>query len=375
MQNITILFCVMLILNSLSSISFSQLTENLYSDLENTNNLDDKKIELTNLENVSLSNDLKVNNKNTIEIKTLKKHKLKAYNELIVYDDKLILLAKDYLYLYNKDLIVNWQASLTTDNFKELYAEFDTIYSINQNNSLTTFSINSGIKQTLNSINLDSFVVKHPFLLAQHNKTLKMIDLNSQDILWSKQLNCDEKIIFSSAKLTGCLTKNKLVVYDTISGEKVNKLVDSKLRNLSYISSTNSNVFLKSKKGKIININLENLKISTSEYKMNNMEFILRQKELIKIADEKNIECIDLNSKKIKWKKEFNQPIQDVVANQNFILVKLPSRNIKIIDNFTGKDIYTFSTKEELTSIDMFYNFKNFWYLINNDSHEIMTIK
>lgn len=375
MQNLIAFFFVILLINTFSLTNFGQSNSNSKSLFENSTESIESQLTVDNLESSELNEEVSLDKKKSKKYNKVYSQKIENFDELIVYDDVLISKSKDTLYLYNKNLNVNWQISLVTHNFKQLYAEFDTVYSINQDDLLTTFSINTGIKQTIDSIKLDSFVIKYPFLLASFKNKIKMIDLNSKDVLWAKNINCEEKIIFSSSKNTGCLNKNKLTIYDSISGDKRSRLVDSKLKNATYLSSTNYYAFFQTNNGGVLSLDFDESKVVSTSYNIQDNSFLLRQKELIQVTNNKKIQCVDLNSKKIKWEKEFNSPITDIVANQNYLLIKFPSQNIRIIDNFNGKNIYSFSTKDELAKIDHFYKYKKKWYLINNKSNDIISVK
>ena len=375
MQNLIVFFFVILLINTFSLTNFAQANLNSNLLFENSSESIEPQLAVDSLERVELNEDGTLDKKISNKFNIVYSQTIKSFDKLIVYDDVLISKSKDILYLYDKDLNINWQMSLVTHNFKQLYPEFDTIYSINQDDLLTTFSINSGIKQTMDSVNLESFVIKYPFLLASFKNKIKMIDLNSKDVLWEKNINCEEKIIFSSSKITGCLNKNKLTIYDSISGDKLSRLVDSKLKNATYLSSTNYYAFFQTYNGGVLSLDFDESKVVSTSYNIQDNSFLLRQKELIQVTNNKKIQCVDLNSKKIKWEKEFNSPITDVVANQNYLLIKFPSQNIRIIDNFNGKNIYSFSTKDELAKIDQFYKYKKKWYLINNKSNDIISVK
>ena len=318
---------------------------------------------------------LQVPNKKQIIKGTLRRHELSSYNQLISYDSYLFSISENILYLYNKDLSVNWEHAITSENYRDFYIEFDTIYAIDNNHNFTTFSIKSGLKQVFDDIKLNTFNFNFPFLFYENKNLLGMLDVTSKATLWQKDGSCDQKVIVPSSKLVGCLKKSSLVFFDTINGKVTGKLDDKRLVDSSYLDATNSYVFFKSLNNEILQVNLDEYSIKSTGYFITNLSFMFRQKELVQFLSEDNtLRCIDLVSKKIKWEYIFDQPTETVISNSDYLLMQLPSQNINVIDSYNGKSVTQFQTEEDLGDINNFYKFKNKWYLFDHGKNLVKII-
>ncbi len=278
----------------------------------------------------------------------------------------MVLTSTNHIRLYEKDWDMQWEVDGSEYQVDSIQIAFDQIFFQDKANRLKSMYVQDKVSSFQGKpFYCDTFYLNPPLLFTMRNKTLGSYELMGRTKYWTKKLTCKTVKPFSGGQLVGCLTGNTLYVYDSISGKRVYKK-ELSAGTWEFETSWNRGVVLSKDAKKAFVLTLPDFSFKPLELDFTQIVNWTRQKEAIIHNAETNIAtCLDIESNQSRWIDYFDEPITVLNSENNKILLKLSSGNYKILDDFTGEDIFSFTEDSTDFNPYYFYAYKGDWYFYN----------
>ena len=89
-----------------------------------------------------------------------------------IYDDYIIVQAKDHIKLFNNNLSLEWEQALTQNTIEQFELAFKSIYILDNNQNFYKMDLNVNLKEKITYLpKFNFFEIQYPYLLANTEDT------------------------------------------------------------------------------------------------------------------------------------------------------------------------------------------------------------
>lgn len=257
--------------------------------------------------------------------------------------------------------------ALEVDSF---IVHFKKLYVLDRQGKLYKYNAGFSFKEwVVEAYEIKSFKLSYPFIFLNTKDQLVCIDAKSGDSLWKKYKTFIEVSRIGRTGLIAAVKNKELVLINILTGEeeKKHRLPQS---DLSYLGSTNSQVFLY-RDNVIYEFDLSKNEFSVIPFQAGMIKNYLFANYYY-VYNEKSIQLFSMGLNQALWTINCSDLIEQILFYKEYFVVQLSESMYQVYDSLTGKELspeFKFDQKDDVT----FYPFGSSVFALTGQ--EIVNIK